>query len=92
MVILNGEIYNYKDLIRDFELEDNLLDAGVISKLYDKFGIDFIKYIDGDFAIGIYDKQLGKTYIIRDRLGVKQIVYKVENTLKSIKSFEVHGA
>ena len=99
VVILNGEIYNYKDLIRDFELEDNLLDAGVISKLYDKFGIDFIKYIDGDFAIGIYDKQLGKTYIIRDRLGVKQIVYKVENNtiyfaseVKALASFGIVNA
>lgn len=79
VVILNGEIYNYKALIKDFGLEEDLLDAAVISKLYDKFGIDFIKHIEGDFAIGIYDKQKTKTYIIRDRLGVKQIVYKVDN-------------
>ncbi|MBP9999498.1 MAG: asparagine synthase (glutamine-hydrolyzing) [Proteobacteria bacterium] len=79
VVILNGEIYNYKALIRDFGLDTDLLDAGVISRLYDKFGIDFIKYIEGDFAIGIYDKKSVKTYLIRDRLGVKQIVYRLLN-------------
>ncbi|MCQ2582091.1 MAG: asparagine synthase (glutamine-hydrolyzing) [Alphaproteobacteria bacterium] len=79
VVILNGEIYNYKALIRDFGLDTDLLDAGVISRLYDRFGIDFIKYIEGDFAIGIYDKKSVKTYLIRDRLGVKQIVYRLLN-------------
>ena len=79
VVILNGEIYNYKELIKEFKLEKDLLDAAVISKLYDMLGIDFIKHLDGDFAIGIYDKQQTKTYLIRDRLGVKQIVYKIDN-------------
>ena len=77
VIALNGEIYNYKSLIFQFNMPDSFIDAHVISFLYDKFGIDFLSYIEGDFALAIYDKRLNKLFLIRDRLGVKQLVYKI---------------
>ncbi len=77
VIALNGEIYNYKSLIFQFNMPDSFIDAHVISFLYDKFGIDFLSYIEGDFAIAIYDKKSNKLFLIRDRLGVKQLVYKI---------------
>lgn len=77
VLTLNGEIYNYKDIINKYGLSENLIDAHVLVFLYEKFGIEFLKYIEGDFAIAIYDKTLNKMFLCRDRLGVKPLLYTV---------------
>lgn len=77
VLTLNGEIYNYKDIINKYGLDENLIDAHVLMFLYGKFGISFLKYIEGDFAIAIYDKTLNKMFLCRDRLGVKPLLYTV---------------
>ena len=50
-------------------------DTEVILYLYEKFGVEFIKKLNGDFAIAILDKRCSKLFLIRDRLGVKPIYY-----------------
>ena len=56
----NGEIYNYKEYA-DSEIE-------AIYRLYTKYGVEFIKKLDGMFAIAIYDKKL---FLFRDIFGKK---------------------
>jgi len=77
ILTLNGEIYNYKDLIVKYGLNKNLIDAHILVFLYEKFGIEFLNYIEGDFAISIYDKVKNKMFLCRDRLGVKPLLYTV---------------
>ncbi len=90
VVALNGEIYNYKELILSFNLPSSFIDAHVISSLYDRIGIEFLSLIEGDFAITIYDKKLQKLFLIRDRLGVKQLTYKIDKGVLYFSS-EVKG-
>ncbi|NNE37884.1 MAG: asparagine synthase (glutamine-hydrolyzing), partial [Gammaproteobacteria bacterium] len=84
-IVFNGEIFNY------IELKDRYLkgypfytssDTEVIVALYEKFGIDFIQYLNGQFSIALYDSRLQRTYIIRDRVGICPLFYScVGNTL-----------
>ena len=78
VIIFNGSIYNYKDLKKKFFFNQNFksnTDTEILLKLYSKFGIDFLKYLKGMFAIAIYDKKLNKIFIIRDRFGIKPLFY-----------------
>jgi len=79
VVAFNGEIYNYIELINTYKIEGANFDGDVIAFLYKEFGMDFLSLIEGDFAISIYDKRLEKLYLVRDRLGVKQLVYTMKN-------------
>ena len=73
-LIYNGEIYNFEELRRTHlsgESFHSHTDTEVILKLYIRFGIDFIKMLNGDFAISILDRQQQKVILARDRMGIK---------------------
>tara|TARA_B100000795_G_scaffold267905_1_gene253703 strand:+ start:5357 stop:7234 length:1878 start_codon:yes stop_codon:yes gene_type:complete len=82
-VVQNGEIYNYK------ELKKKLIDLGhifksdndteVILNLYLEYGENFAKYLDGMFAICIFDKKIKKLFLVRDRNGKKPLFYSLKN-------------
>lgn len=75
VLAFNGEIYNWKQLKAKYSLQSCEFDGDVVLKLYDMFGISFLSEIEGDFAIAIYDKKQKKMFLIRDRLGVKPLLY-----------------
>lgn len=78
-VVQNGEIFNYKELADDLKKEGVSFktnsDTEVILALYEKYGVDFVQYLNGMFAIAIYDKKLGKLFLLRDRAGVKPLYF-----------------
>ena len=41
------------------------------------WGIDFVKKLNGMFAIAIYDKFNKKFFLIRDRVGIKPLFYLI---------------
>ncbi len=77
-LIYNGEVYNHEALRREF-LRDRKFhsntDTETILYLYEKFGIDCVNKLNGDFAIAILDKRHSKFYLVRDRFGVKPLYY-----------------
>lgn len=78
ILAFNGEIYNFKHLKSEFlsELDfETTSDTEVIIKLYEKFGIDFIRHLRGMFSISLIDLSISKLYLIRDRLGVKPLYF-----------------
>lgn len=78
-IIFNGEIYNFQ------ELREELLSKGyrfktrsdteVILKLYEVYGADSFRRLNGIFALAIYDKKLRKVVLARDPFGVKPLYY-----------------
>ena len=69
----NGEIYNHLDLKKKFS--DNYKfttesDCEIILALYNKFGNNFINYLNGIFAFAIYDSVNNKYIIARDHMGI----------------------
>ena len=78
VIVFNGEVYNFQELKKKHLSGQNFhskTDTEVVLKLYEKFGIDFIKELNGDFAISIFDKAKNKLFLIRDRVGVKPLYY-----------------
>jgi asparagine synthase (glutamine-hydrolysing) len=82
-VVMNGEIYNYIEL--RFELiklghkfKTNS-DTEVIVHLYEEFGKDFIKKINGMFAIYLLDQRNNIQFLFRDHIGIKPLFYGFKN-------------
>ena len=80
--VFNGEIYNYLELKSEY-LSDYPFytesDTEVIVALYDRFGIDFVSLLNGQFAIALYDTRQNKTFLIRDRVGIAPLFYYPDN-------------
>ncbi|WP_299782670.1 asparagine synthase (glutamine-hydrolyzing) [uncultured Formosa sp.] len=84
VIVFNGEIYNYKVLKSKLEAEGvtfhTTSDTEVIIKLYEKYGVESFKWLDGMFAFSIYDKKLNKLFITRDFFGEKPLYYTQSDT------------
>lgn len=94
-IIYNGEIYNYKDLKKDYFPNKKFKSDGdgeVLLYLYEKYGINFIEKIKGMFSICVIDENKKKIFLIRDRFGIKPLYYHY-NSLKKILYFcsEIKG-
>jgi asparagine synthase (glutamine-hydrolysing) len=87
-LMCNGEIYNFKELIKTYHLKcSSNSDCEVILKLYEKFGFeDTVKKLYGVFAIVLVDND--KIYLGRDRIGVRPLFlgHDKTNNLFSIAS------
>jgi len=78
-IVLNGEIYNYR------ELREELIKAGctfrgtsdteVILSLYKRSGIECFKELVGMFALALYDEKKETLILARDRMGEKPLYW-----------------
>ena len=74
VLICNGEIYNYKELIAKYDLKVTTgSDCEVIVHLYDLLGENFINELDGEFAFLLFNTQNNSTFIARDPYGVRPL-------------------
>jgi asparagine synthase (glutamine-hydrolysing) len=85
-VAFNGEIYNYIELRHDylhrrFRFSTDS-DTEVLLHLYERFGGECVRYLNGMFAFAIWDRNKQQLFLARDRFGVKPLYYTVrEGTL-----------
>ena len=88
ILICNGEIYNYKSLIKKYSLEvQSNSDCEVILHLYKKIGfLNTIKELDGIFACILYDRNIDTIYAARDPIGVRSMFIYNNNDVISIAS------
>ncbi|MER7005334.1 asparagine synthase (glutamine-hydrolyzing) [Dactylosporangium sp. NPDC000555] len=77
--VLNGEIYNHRRLRRELAARGHRFlsgsDAEVIPHLYEEHGADFVRHLEGMFAIALYDGARRRLVLCRDRVGVKPLYY-----------------
>ena len=69
----NGEIYNHRELKKQFEGSYNFQtasDCEVILALYKKKGVDFIDDMNGIFGFALYDVEKDEYFIARDHMGI----------------------
>ncbi len=69
----NGEIYNHRDLRKQFDGKYEFQtesDCEVILALYKEKGIGFIDEMNGIFGFAIYDVEKDEYFIARDHMGI----------------------
>ena len=102
-IIFNGEIYNHAEIRKQFNITGNTSsDTETLLLLYDRFGTDFLQYLDGMFAFVIHDKIKNQLFIARDRAGEKPFYYYFDhkkfvfaselNCLKNMVTLEIENA
>jgi len=78
-IVFNGEIYNHVELREDLQKKDiefnTKSDTEVILKSYMHYGLDFIRKLNGMFSFFILDKKKNKSFLFRDRIGIKPLYY-----------------
>ncbi|MDN5107828.1 asparagine synthase (glutamine-hydrolyzing) [Aliarcobacter butzleri] len=80
LLVFNGEIYNYKELIHVEHLEcKTKSDSEVLIRLYQKYGFDFLNKLNGMFSFCIYDIKKDLYFCARDRYGKKPFFYYFKN-------------
>lgn len=78
-VICNGEIYNFKNLIQDYNLDKTKIkcDCKVILPVFQKVGFKHMirDELNAEFAMVLFDFVNKKLYAARDRYGVRPLFY-----------------
>jgi asparagine synthase (glutamine-hydrolysing) len=82
-ITFNGEIYNYRDLVPGLLARGHRFhsktDTEAIVHLYEDEGPECLRWLDGMFALGIWDASKRRLLLARDRLGKKPVYYTVTN-------------
>src|SRR6267143_1516243 len=82
-VILNGEIYNFKELRaelekRGYQFRTNS-DTEVIIHGYKEWGAEVLNHLNGMFGVAIWDVKNHRLVVARDAMGIKLIYYRIAN-------------
>lgn len=82
-IVFNGEIYNYIILKKQLEAKGHIFksdsDTEVIIHLYEEKGTTCVYDLEGEFAFAIWDENIEKLFLVRDRMGVKPLYYTLVN-------------
>lgn len=77
--VVNGEIYNYRELRSELEARGHVFstatDVETLVHLYEDFGDECAKHLRGMFAFALWDKRRRRLLLGRDRMGIKPLYY-----------------
>ncbi len=78
-VVCNGEIYNHRSLRLELEQKGYQFrghsDCEVLAHLYEEEGLDFLKRLNGMFALAIMDTRNHSVLLARDPVGMKHLYW-----------------
>ena len=81
VVMMNGELYNYREIRKILEKSGHKFttksDTEILPHLYDEYGEDLVDHLNGMYAFSLWDTRRKKLIIARDRFGEKPLYYGV---------------
>jgi asparagine synthase (glutamine-hydrolysing) len=83
-LVCNGEIYNYKELYQEYNIQpETESDCEIIIHLYKQFGIhETMQIINAsECAFVLYDSNTDCTYAVRDTYGVRPLYHAILGTM-----------
>ena len=90
VVVLNGEIYNFRELRDDLARRGHRFatqgDTEVIVHLYEEYGADCVRHLHGMFAFALWDERRQQLLLARDRVGKKPLLYALRDGVLSFAS------
>lgn len=98
-IMMNGEIYNYREIKVELQTAGckfiSNSDTEVVLQAYKTWGINMLNRLIGMFAIFIFDSEKDCTYLIRDRAGVKPLFWHQSSSddilfASELKAFHKH--
>ncbi len=79
VVVFNGEIYNFQELVPELEALGHVFhtrsDTEVIVHAWEAWGEACVERFRGMFAFALWDRNQETLFLARDRLGVKPLFY-----------------
>jgi asparagine synthase (glutamine-hydrolysing) len=77
--IVNGEIYNHRELRRTLEARGHRFatssDSEVVVHAYEEHGVDCVRHLNGIFAFALWDEREQRLVAARDQFGVKPLYW-----------------
>lgn len=81
IVMMNGELYNYREVRAELEKKGHKFttnsDTEILPHLYEEYGEALVDHINGMYAFSLWDTRAKKLIIARDRFGEKPLYYGV---------------
>jgi asparagine synthase (glutamine-hydrolysing) len=76
VVVADLRLDNREELLRSLDgSTSDSGDAELLSLAYERWGVDCVRHIEGDFAFAIWDRRARTLFCARDATGVKPFVY-----------------
>ena len=101
VIVFNGEIYNFQELVPELEAAGHVFrtrsDTEVIVHAWEQWGEDCVQRLRGMFAFALWDRNRRTFFLARDRLGVKPMHYALTDDGwllfgSELKSLLAHGS
>jgi asparagine synthase (glutamine-hydrolysing) len=78
-IVLNGEIYNFRELRAELEGKGHRFrsrgDVEVVLRLFAEEGIGCLARLNGMFALALWDGRERRLHLARDRFGIKPLLW-----------------